>query len=664
MPVDPQIQALLDLGTGVPATNTLSVAAARAQYEGRIRLMAPAPDVGAVTERSVPGPGGDLRLRIYRPAGPGPFPLLAFFHGSGFVLCSLDTHDGMCRNLCAGAGCVVVSVDYRLAPEHKFPAGLDDCVFATRWIAEHAAELDGDADRLAVCGDSAGGNLAAAAALRLRDEGGPPLVGQLLIYPVTDYHTPGTPSYRDNAEGYGLTRDTMVWFWDHYLADPSAGCRSLRIAVARARTSAACRRRSWSPPNTTRCATKAKYFAEKLRAAGTPATTSRWDGMNHGFFFWVGRVDKADEAMAESCRWLRRLFREAREQRMQFGLFGAAQAQRGGPDVDSAAGFKDYIEYVIEAEALGYQSAFIVEHHFTGFGQVSATLNLLTWIGARTRTLRLGTAVIVLPWHNPVLLAEQAATVDLLSGGRLDFGIGKGYRHNEFVGFRIPMEEAEPRFEESIDIITKAWTSNERFSFHGRYWQFDDIVVEPPTIQKPHPPFWQGAGHPESIRRVARRGHNLLLDQFASLDETGKRFATYRDAMQANGFAFHPSQVGVARAFYVARDSAEKEAALDRRIAGQRRLHAISQRPDGNNTASIMAFSDTRAASEESALYGNPDEIARKIEQAARHGRGIRPAERRRHLARQPAALRQGGDAGVPHRAGDARGGLSLSQWG
>ncbi len=208
---------------------------------------------------------------------------------------------------------------------------------------------------------------------------------------------------------------------------------------------------------------------------------------------------------------------------MQFGLFGAAQAQRGGPDVDSAAGFKDYIEYVIEAEALGYQSAFIVEHHFTGFGQVSATLNLLTWIGARTRTLRLGTAVIVLPWHNPVLLAEQAATVDLLSGGRLDFGIGKGYRHNEFVGFRIPMEEAEPRFEESIDIITKAWTSNERFSFHGKYWQFDDIIVEPPTIQKPHPPFWQGAGHPDSIRRVARRGHNLLLDQFASLDETGRR---------------------------------------------------------------------------------------------------------------------------------------------
>lgn len=299
---------------------------------------------------------------------------------------------------------------------------------------------------------------------------------------------------------------------------------------------------------------------------------------------------------------------------MQFGLFGAAQAQRGGPDVDSAAGFKDYIEYVTEAEALGFASAFIVEHHFTGFGQVSATLNLLTWIGARTTTLRLGTAVIVLPWHNPVLLAEQAATLDLLSGGRLDFGVGKGYRHNEFVGFRIPMEEAAERFEEAIDIITQSWVSNERFSFRGKFWQFDDIVVEPPTIQKPHPPFWQGAGHPESIRRVAARGHNLLLDQFASIEDTVRRFTLYRDAMIANGFAFDPRQVGVARAFFVARDEAEKQSALDRRIVAQRRLHAISQRPDGNNTASIMAFSDTREASEESALYGNPDEICRKIE--------------------------------------------------
>jgi acetyl esterase len=178
MPVDPQIQALLDMGTGVPATNTLSVAEARTQYEARIRLMAPAATVGSVNQRTVAGPGGDLALRVYWPRGEGPFPLLVFFHGSGFVLCSLDTHDGMCRNLCAGGQCIVVSVDYRLAPEHKFPAGLDDCVFATRWVADHANELNGDGTRIVIGGDSAGGNMAAAAALRLRDEGGPPMRGQ------------------------------------------------------------------------------------------------------------------------------------------------------------------------------------------------------------------------------------------------------------------------------------------------------------------------------------------------------------------------------------------------------------------------------------------------------------------------------------------------------
>jgi acetyl esterase len=308
MPVDPQIQALLDMGAGVPATNTLSVAQARAQYEGRIRLMAQPATVETVRERVIQGPGGDLRLRIYRPPGDGPFPLLAFFHGSGFVLCSLDTHDGMCRNLCAGAGYVVVSVDYRLAPEHKYPAGLDDCVFATRWIADHAGELEGDAQRLVVGGDSAGGNLAAAAALRLRDQGGPPLVGQLLIYPVTDYHTPGTASYRENAEGYGLTRDTMVWFWDHYLTDATQAAdpyvSPLRAANLANLPPALVQTAEYDPLRD-----EGDTYAAKLRAVGTPATLSRWDGMNHGFLFWVGRVDKAGEAMGECCAWLRQVYR-------------------------------------------------------------------------------------------------------------------------------------------------------------------------------------------------------------------------------------------------------------------------------------------------------------------------------------------------------------------
>ena len=184
--------------------------------------------------------------------------MLVFYHGSGFVLCSLDTHDGICRNLCAGAGCVVASVDYRLAPEHPFPAAPEDCLAATRWCAEHAAELGADPARLVVGGDSAGGNLAAVTALRLRDEGGPRPVGQLLLYPVTDWHTPGWPSYAENAEGYGLTRATMEWFWGHYLTDPARNrsTRMPRRSVPRAWP--ACRPRWSPPPNTTRCATRAR----------------------------------------------------------------------------------------------------------------------------------------------------------------------------------------------------------------------------------------------------------------------------------------------------------------------------------------------------------------------------------------------------------------------
>jgi alkanesulfonate monooxygenase SsuD/methylene tetrahydromethanopterin reductase-like flavin-dependent oxidoreductase (luciferase family) len=299
---------------------------------------------------------------------------------------------------------------------------------------------------------------------------------------------------------------------------------------------------------------------------------------------------------------------------MRFGLFGSATARHGGPDVDSGQGYKDFVDYNIEAEALGYHSTFLVEHHFTGFGQVSASLSLLTLVAARTRSLRVGTAVLVLPWHNPVLVAEQAGTIDLLSGGRLDFGVGKGYRHNEFVGFAVPMGEADARFEESLDVIIRAWTSASRFSHRGRFWRFEDIVVEPPTAQKPHPPLWMGAGNPDSIRKVAERGYNLLLDQFASIEAIGERVALFKAEVEKRGRKFDPMEVAVARAFYVANDDADRAAALERRLVAQRRMTAISQLPDGNNKASILAFSDTREASEESALYGTPDQIAEKLD--------------------------------------------------
>src|SRR6266481_574165 len=302
---------------------------------------------------------------------------------------------------------------------------------------------------------------------------------------------------------------------------------------------------------------------------------------------------------------------------MRFGLFGSAQARRSGPDTDSSQGFRDFIENNVEAEALGYYSTFLVEHHFTGFGQVSASLNLLTWLGARTRHLRLGTAVLLLPWHNTVLLAEQAATLDLLSGGRLDFGVGKGYRYNEFAGFCLSMEEADSRFEESLEVITKAFTSETPFSHRGKYWQFDNIVVEPPTAQKPHPPFWMGAGSANSVWQVAVRGYNMLLGQHSLAEEILEQVAQFRSEVEARGRPFDPMHVGVARAVYIA-----KEAAFERRYQGHMRINALARRP-GGETRSRYILDDEKEArheSAESALFGTPDEIMRKLERLQKGG--------------------------------------------
>jgi alkanesulfonate monooxygenase SsuD/methylene tetrahydromethanopterin reductase-like flavin-dependent oxidoreductase (luciferase family) len=302
---------------------------------------------------------------------------------------------------------------------------------------------------------------------------------------------------------------------------------------------------------------------------------------------------------------------------MKFGLFGSAQARRAGPDTDSSQGFRDFIDNNVEAEALGYYSTFLVEHHFTGFGQVSASLNLLTWLGARTRHLRLGTAVLVLPWHNPVLLAEQAATLDLLSGGRLDFGIGKGYRWNEFAGFCVPMEEADERFEEVLDVITKAFVSETPFSHRGKYWQFDNIVVEPPTAQKLHPPFWMGAGSPNSVRQVAERGYNMLLGQHSLAEEILGQVVQFKEEVEARGRLFNPMEVAVARAVHFAKNAADKEAAIERRYQGHKRVNALARRP-GNETRNRYILDDEKKAryeSAESALFGTTDEIMRKLEE-------------------------------------------------
>jgi alkanesulfonate monooxygenase SsuD/methylene tetrahydromethanopterin reductase-like flavin-dependent oxidoreductase (luciferase family) len=297
---------------------------------------------------------------------------------------------------------------------------------------------------------------------------------------------------------------------------------------------------------------------------------------------------------------------------MRFGLFGGAQAPREGPD--PARGFRDYLDMCVEAEALGFDSSFLVEHHFSGRGQVSASLDLLAWVAARTTTLRLGTAVIVLPWHNPVLLAEHAATLDLMSGGRLEFGVGKGYRHSEFAGFCTPYEQAQARFDEALQVIIKAWTSNVRFSHNGRFWRYEDIIVEPPPLQKPHPPVWIAAGKPDSIRSVAGHGCKLLLDQFASTETVGQRVALFTAECEARGRTFDPMDVAVARNLYVARDAVDAQAALTRLAQAHARMVALSRHPDGRNRSHITAYADTPGATEASALYGTPDRIVAELE--------------------------------------------------
>jgi acetyl esterase len=304
MPVDPQTRAILDFHATLPHMHTLSVA------ELRTRLKAPPPpglkvaEVASAADRTVSGPGGPLGLRVYTPPGAGPFPLLVFFHGGGFVLCDLDTHDPVCRNLCAGAGCVVVSVDYRLAPEHRFPAAPDDCLAAARWAAEHAAELGADPARIAVAGDSAGGALAAVTALRVRDEGGPRLAGQLLIYPVTDLEMPARPSFVENGEGYGLTGEDMAWFRGHYLNDPSEArhphASPMHAPDLRGLPPALVVTAEYDPLRD-----EAEDYAARLRDAGVTTAACRYDGVIHGFFSLAGLVDKGGAALEETCAWLR-----------------------------------------------------------------------------------------------------------------------------------------------------------------------------------------------------------------------------------------------------------------------------------------------------------------------------------------------------------------------
>jgi alkanesulfonate monooxygenase SsuD/methylene tetrahydromethanopterin reductase-like flavin-dependent oxidoreductase (luciferase family) len=292
---------------------------------------------------------------------------------------------------------------------------------------------------------------------------------------------------------------------------------------------------------------------------------------------------------------------------MKFGLFGGARA-RGGPVGDSE-GYHDFINYVCEAEKLGFSSVFLVEHHFTGFGQVSASLNLLSYLAARTERIRLGTAVVVLPWHNPILVAEQAATLDLLSNGRLDLGVGKGYRSYEFSGFCVPQDEATERFDEAMEVIRLSWQSaGERFSYKGKWHSYDNVVVEPSPIQQPHPPFWLGAGSAGSIKRAAREGYNLLLDQIAPIDLIIERVATFREECEAIGRPYDPMMVGVTRGLQIIRKESERKQAIRTRREVLKNIGDLARGPGAERYHHIKDDEDAFQI-DDAPLLGLPEEI-------------------------------------------------------
>ncbi len=307
MSIDPEAQALLDMMTtmGVPPLSSMLLHDARRMMEMTGGFFGTTPEaVANVEDRVIPGPAGEIPLRIYTPQGSGPFPVLVFFHGGGFILCSVESHDELCRALANAAACMVVSVDYRLAPEHRFPAAHDDCYAASRWVAENAAAMGGDPARIAVGGDSAGGNLAAAVALMARDRGAPPLTYQVLIYPLTGFAF-DEASYEENAGGYFLTTDDVRWCMSLYLrsdadAEDAYAC-PLRANDLRSLPPALVITAEFDPLRD-----EGEAYATRLRAAGVPVACTRYDGMIHGFLSMP--FEKGKQAREEVAAGLRAAF--------------------------------------------------------------------------------------------------------------------------------------------------------------------------------------------------------------------------------------------------------------------------------------------------------------------------------------------------------------------
>jgi acetyl esterase len=311
MPLDPQAQRLID---AMAALNLKPVEEstpdeARESIRTRTAGLGPFEEVAAVADHRVPVAGGEITVRAYSPAGAGPHPALVYYHGGGWVIGDLYTHDGLCRSLTNAARCAVLSVDYRLAPEWKYPVPVNDSYAALEWAVANAARLGIDPRRIAVGGDSAGGNLATVMALMARERRGPAIVHQVLIYPVTN-HDLNTRSYVENATGYVLTLEGMRWFWSHYLGQEADG-REPHASPLRAPSLAGL------PPALVITAEydplrdEGEAYAARLRDAGVPVTLTRYPGMFHGFVRMTKFLDQARTALDEIAGSLQKAFAAA-----------------------------------------------------------------------------------------------------------------------------------------------------------------------------------------------------------------------------------------------------------------------------------------------------------------------------------------------------------------
>ncbi len=303
-PLDPRLADYVAAAAAAPPAWEVPLDDLRRGIEEETgEIFGPAAGLGSVEERELRGPAGPVRVRVYRPSADPGLPLLLWLHGGGWVVGSLDSHDPLCRDIAAGAPCVVAAVDYRLAPEHPFPAGLEDAWAALRWAAEEAPALGADPARLAVGGDSAGGNLAAVVALRARDAEVPVRL-QVLVYPVTDCDL-DTDSYRLHGAGLNLTREKMAWYWGLYLADadgtqPEAS--PLQAPDLRGLAPALVQTAEYDP-----LLDEGEAYARRLAEAGVPVTLTRYDGQIHGFARMPALTLRAREAFDEIARALRSL---------------------------------------------------------------------------------------------------------------------------------------------------------------------------------------------------------------------------------------------------------------------------------------------------------------------------------------------------------------------